>query len=144
MGRRRWPSGATTTRSTPESILLPLGAPNDLLLRRHSDLPHRGRDLRCAPYRGTVSWVPFTSHESTHFAELAELLGECRAAFRDLNIATQWRAAEGSPAKRDMKSLEERDPTVPEGYPLLPTQLAFVYLYAAAEQLGSLAPRGCT
>ncbi len=59
-------------------------------------------------------WIPYTDEEKQRFAELADLLFEARAAFRDVTSSTEWRAAPGSEAARDQETLASRTPALPE------------------------------
>src|ERR1035437_402811 len=85
--------------------------------------------------------MPFQSYSGADIArlnELAGLLRDFRAAFRDIVDSTGWTAAPGSPAERDQRAIAEDDLYVP-GAELKITKLLFFYLLAASEQIGGLA-----
>ena len=86
----------------------------------------------------TVSFHPYTDEYKARFAELAELLFECRQAFRDVAESTSWRPAPDSPAAKDIQKLSEHDPAYPQTVPPKIIMVLYFYLYAASEHLGSL------
>ena len=86
-----------------------------------------------------MSFRPYSHGQAQRFLELAELLGACRQAFRDLAASTDWRPAEGSAGAADVRALREHEPAYPPSVPLKLSFLVYFYLYAASEHMGGLA-----
>ncbi len=85
--------------------------------------------------------MPFRPYDEADIArldELAGLLRDFRAAFRDIVDSTGWIAAPGSAAEHDQRVVAEDDLYV-AGAEKKITKLLFFYLLAASEQIGGLA-----
>jgi hypothetical protein len=85
-----------------------------------------------------VPFRPYSQSDIARLGELAEVLNDCRAAFRDVVDQTNWTAAPGCPAANDQNDIA-KDEDYTAGAEFKITKLLFFYLLAASEQLGGLA-----
>ncbi len=85
-----------------------------------------------------MSFRAYSAVYVARFAELAELLHECRAAFRSTATDSQWLPNPTSAAARDISKLSEHDPPYPQGTALKITSVLYFYMHAASEYLGAL------
>jgi hypothetical protein len=81
---------------------------------------------------------PYPENQARRFIELAELFLRCRAAWRDVTIATQGHPGPGSAAAHDLQELADRLQGFPHVGHAIPAAVQR-YMLAASEQFGGLA-----